>query len=312
MIRFYCGVNETQWNYIEPQPGKYACVSPVMGSTTKSRQENRVFLNDSVERVMVDSGAFCDGPSTRVSFDQALARQLEHSQKYDYYDRIEYIASYDLLIDEKWLGGKRKKIRWTPSEAEEAVQLTVEAARYLHNNRNRVPGDLIQSAQGVTTKQYLQCVKEITPYMNLESDALGLGGWCIMGKMRRKITPVFLRTISKVIPWFAEQGGKKVHIWGVLLAQGIGPLLWLCNRHELALSTDSAGPQMKPCLGSWGYADWIDHSYSRVPTDYRGQDRAKHVEMVREWLSDFESTQYYHSPQESDYWEVGFYRERLI
>jgi hypothetical protein len=46
-------------------------------------------------------------------------------------DIIPRLVSYDLLIDEIWVGGKRQKQRWTVKQVERAVAVTVDAANYL-------------------------------------------------------------------------------------------------------------------------------------------------------------------------------------
>lgn len=48
------------------------------------------------------------------------------------------LVSYDLLIDEVWTGGKREKRRWSVADADRAVRVTVEAAKWLTGQREAV------------------------------------------------------------------------------------------------------------------------------------------------------------------------------
>jgi hypothetical protein len=296
-IRLYCGINETKWNYHPVNPGEFACIAPVYGATSETKKENSVSVQTDTN-IIQDSGAFSDSSGNRLCFEGALIRQINHAEKYGYYDKVTHVASYDLLIDEKWIGGRRHKCRWSEIEAEDAVKETINAARYLSNNRSVFENKgLVLSAQGVSPKQYLYCVEKILPYINPEEDILGLGGWCITGKMPRQMMPTFQNTIIQVIPVCARNGIKWIHIWGVMFAPALGKLLWLCNKHGINLSTDSAGPSWRPAFGLWGYADWADKSYEKVDVTIRGLERARHVKAVREWLDNFENTQYYKEPE---------------
>jgi hypothetical protein len=249
-----------------------------------------------------DSGAFSDGPRQRVSHAAALDRQIRHAEEYGYLDQIEATASYDLLIDEKWDGnGVRSKSRWSQEEAEAAVEETITAAQYLSENRGLVPGRrLVLSAQGVTPSQYLRCTQGVVRAMS-DGDYLGLGGWCIVGKMPGQMMPSFRATMSTVIPWAAGAGVRRVHLWGVVYAPALAHLAALCDLHGVELSTDSAGPSLKPCLGEWGYADWRDPRYRGAPVETLGLHRAEHVQLTREWLRTFD-TQRYLRPWQPGLW----------
>jgi hypothetical protein len=225
-----------------------------------------------------------------LSFSDALKRQDAHAKEFDYASQITHRASYDLLIDEKWIDGKRKKIRWNEGDALEAIEVTVGAAAYLDRHRNGLA--LIQSAQGVTADQYLDCALRIMPYLQA-GDLFGLGGWCILGR-RRSLMPVFREMIRKVIPAIPCQ---RVHIWGVLYAPAIGELLWMCDQFGKMLSTDSTGPSVRPARGQWGYMGWTDKTYKRPPTETRGAERARHVQAVRDWLAEFRKTEWYKEPR---------------
>ena len=289
MILLYCGVNEQQWNHHPVAPGPLACVAPVYGKTLRTKQVNRVKVPAGTA-VIQDSGAFSDGPDERLSVEAALERQLVHADTYGYASQVTHRASYDLLIDEKWESGIRHKARWTELDAAHAVDSTVQAAAYLAHHRQGTA--LILSAQGVSAQQYLACAQQIVPLLE-PGDVFGLGGWCITGRLPAQILPVFRETMRLVIPFLGREGVKRVHVWGVCYAKALGELLWLCDEWGITLSTDSAGPTIKPAMGEWGYAEWRDASYQRPPPETRGLERARHAAATRDWLLSFRSTPHY-------------------
>ncbi len=289
MISLYCGINEQRWNHHPVAPGPLACIAPVYGKTLQTKTCNRVCVPADTS-IIQDSGAFSDGIGQRLSVEKALERQLDHAEHYHYAAQVTHRASYDLLIDEKWEGGVRYKARWSEQDAEDAVMTTVDAAAYLASHRYGVKA--ILSAQGVSARQYLRCAEQIVPLME-QGDIFGLGGWCITGKLPAQIMPVFRETMSVVIPFLGHEGVKRVHIWGVCYAKALGELLWLCDEHAIALSTDSSGPSVRPAMGEWGYAEWRNPLYIRPSVDVRGLERARHVEATRQWLRSFRSTSHY-------------------
>lgn len=52
----------------------------------------------------------------------------------------------------------------------------------------------------------------------------------------------FWVTCRRVLPLIADAGIRRVHIFGVMYRPALGGLLWLADRHGLAVSTDSSGP----------------------------------------------------------------------
>lgn len=290
-MNFYCGINETRWNKHPTAPGMLACISPVYGASVRTRMENRVRVPVDTE-VLQDSGAFSDGPGQRLSFAEAYERQIAHGEKYGYSDQITHRASYDLLIDEVWTDDNRYKRRWTVNDAEQAVSETIDAARFMAHHKDR---PAVLSVQGVSAAQYLDCARQVVPLLEA-GDVLGFGGWCITGKMRSVMMPIFRETIRLVIPWLGRVGVKRIHIWGVLYAPALGELLWMCDQQDIALSTDSSGPSWRPSFGEWGFANWKDKTYVKAPVEIRGLDRARHVEATREWLRNLRYSRYYREP----------------
>jgi hypothetical protein len=309
-IRLYCGIGEVNYNHHPLRCGAYACISPVCGRddsqhVSESSRRNTVYVPDGV-LIIQDSGAFSDGPRHRLSYADALQRQIEHARHYKYTAQVTHRASYDLLIDETWKNEFRQKQRWTEEAGKFAVQATIEAAAYLNKHRSQGIG-CIMSAQGVTPEQYLVCSEQVLTYVDREQDIFGLGGFCILGK-QPSLLPMFQETIARVIPLVASHHVKRIHIWGVCFAKALGALLWLSDRYGIQVSTDSIGPAPRPTKGEWGYASWRDPSYRKpeildscrcvnasgykaptCPTDTRcmGLERSRHVALTREWLAHF-------------------------
>jgi len=201
--------------------------------------------------VLLDSGAFSDAPAARLTAEGALSRQLAwEARARDLAGReaagwrVEALASYDLLIDETWVGGKdRVKRRWSLRDADKAVTVTVEAARFLASRRAHLaPRRLVMGAQGVDAIQYADCSKSVLAVCATD-DWFGFGGWCILGR-QQSLLPEFWRTIRAFVPAVYEAGVRHVHLFGVLWEPPVAGLLWLCDEYGLTLSTDSGKPVM--------------------------------------------------------------------
>lgn len=202
----------------------------------------------------LDSGAFTDPPHARLNPEGALARQLaweiHASGKWGAPFQAAGLVSYDLLIDEKWVAGQRHKRRWLVSEGDQAVKVTVEAARYLASQRQTLaPRRLILSCQGVDAIQYAECASEVLQVATSD-DWIGLGGWCILG-MQQSWMPTFWQALRLVLPMIAARGIRHVHIFGVLFLPALGGLLHLADQHGLTVSTDSTAPMLACTWKNW-------------------------------------------------------------
>jgi hypothetical protein len=282
-IRLYCGLSEKSWSGVPVSPGPYACISPISGRSQRTKRETCLSVPSGVQ-VIQDSGAFSDSWTERLTFGQALDRQVLHADKYGYSDKVSFRATYDLLIDEVWHEGNRFKRRWSVSDAESAIEETIQAAAWLDMHRDGK--SLAISAQGVDAPQYLRCVQRLLPYLR-GNDILGLGGWCIIGKMSRQMMPVFRETIDLVLPFVAAQGIKSVHIWGVIFPPALAHLLQVAKENGIFVSTDSAGVSLNPVRGQWGYGSWRDNRYQRPTRLLLGADRVRHATLTRNWLNTF-------------------------
>lgn len=277
-IRFYCTINDASWNGFPVVPGRYVCVSPVYGM--KERRVSSISLPADCD-VIQDSGAYCDQHHGRLSFGEALERQIWHAEEYGYADQVTHRATYDNLV--------RKNA--SAEFARVAVNETISAARWMHRHRDERP--LIITAQGKETAQYLACVQSLMPFFE-DGDVLGLGGWAYTGRSRGRLMPLLRECVKSVIPFAAREGIRRVHIWGVCLPKALSALLWEADKHGVEVSTDSSGPVRKVAFSDWGYGEWRDNSYQR-PDDPKAFyfDRVWHVEATRRWLAEFRTTPNY-------------------
>jgi hypothetical protein len=259
-------------------------------------QRPRTRLDATRVTALLDSGAFSDPPPRRLDPERALERQLAWERRATAFWppgspwRAEALVSYDRLIDEIWtpgpdgLGLARHKRRWTVAAAEGAVRETVEAARYLVAQRVRLaPRRLVLACQGVDAVQYRECVAEVLK-VTTPGDWLGLGGWCVLGRWRRRWLPAFWETLHACLPLVSSAGIRRVHVFGVLWPQALGGLLWLADRHGLAVSTDSSAPLLA--------ATWPDPKKAGVrAATYRGN-----VAWWRRRLATLRGSPHYRAP----------------
>ncbi len=290
-IEFYCGIGDTSWNHHPIDCGPYACVSPVYG---RDASRNKVRVPEGT-LVIQDAGPYSDGEENRLDPADALQRQKDHARYYHYEHAITHRASYDMFI---------KKL--SPEASKFAVKTTIDAAAYLDAHRS--PGiGCVMSAQGLTAEQYIECAIKILPYIDVEQDIFGLGGWSQIGKIPSMLK-VFRPTMEGLIPILAINKIRWVHVWGMCFPEALAILLELCEMYGIKLTTDSMGPAQNPVFGQWGYGSWRDNNYS-IPTIMescrrmspggykalscapgtrcKGLERARHVRLTREWLANF-------------------------
>lgn len=189
-----------------------------------------------------DSGAFNDAPEDRLTPDAALDRQLywerRAAAKWGAPYRHGAVVSYDLLIDEKWAAGRKRKERWSVAEADRAVRVTVDAAAYLASRRaDLAPRRLVLACQGVDDVQYAECAAGVLAHCR-PGDVFGLGGWCILGLFRSWL-PAFYAALRRTLPLVSAAGVRHVHVFGVMWQRPLAGLLWLADRHGLRVSNDS-------------------------------------------------------------------------
>lgn len=295
-IRLYTGLNHRTWNHHRAEPGPYACISPIVGHGQGKFQPTPVHVPPDC-RILQDSGAYGEPLSRfnrRLTFAYALRRQEEHAAKYDYADKIAYRASYDLLVDHRL--SNRQIVRADEVAGVEAADYTIRAAKFLAKHRNGY--NLALNAQGSTPEQYLHCVQQIVPLLQPD-DVIGLGGWCVLGRVPSLMAD-FLETLALVIPFCAQEGVRRVHVYGCIFFPALAALLAICDHYGISISTDSAFPSFAPRIGKWGYGSWRRNAYRRPPvlpsckdqscppgTRCLGMECIRHVAEVRNWLASF-------------------------
>lgn len=217
---------------------------------------NRVCLNPLYKvqlkrkvNVLLDSGAFQDTKyQSRVSFARALGRQLEFETHSKF--EAESIVSYDRMVDEAASpeGRGKNKRRVSYYTGERYVAETIDAAKYLADQRRDLrPRRLILSAQGVTSPQYLRCVKEILRFAE-PTDILGLGGFCIIGQVPR-LKKQYYKVLEAALPMVKRKGLKRVHVFGVGHFGVLVRTHMLCRSYGIIPSYDTSSYEFNSVLG---------------------------------------------------------------
>lgn len=227
---------------------------------------------------LCDSGAFQDiDRQTRLTPEEALNRQLAYLKQlrklfnnplWNY----EAISIYDQMVgvDEQIVNGKKIKRRGTEETGILAIKDTLVAAEYYSSQRQQLP-PIIYIAQGINAEQYVQ--KAVIPLMDLmtTNDYFGFGGFCIIGRQRKKMLPIFFETVVQTIPILKKKGIKRIHIFGVCLKEAIEFLNKQCKNSGILCSTDSSAPELNAVAFGKGYNEnlianvkhgrkWIDYN----------------------------------------------------
>ena len=235
---------------------------------------------------LLDSGAFTDKPTARLTPDKALDRQLEWEEIVQH--RAFGFVSYDLLIDETWWNETKTKKRWSLSQADWAITETIQAAKYLASQRDRLADrKLLLSCQGVDAIQYTECAIEVLKF-STPVDWFGLGGWCIIGKQRSYLTE-FFKTCYSVLPLVKQSGVNHVHIFGVTYLPALGGLLYLADQNGLTVSTDGTKP-IKDCL--WSTPEKRKQAGCRVASG----DWHENVQWWKDTCYNLRQSKYYRKP----------------
>ncbi|MDL5054145.1 hypothetical protein QQ056_11390 [Oscillatoria laete-virens NRMC-F 0139] len=192
---------------------------------------------------MFDSGAYPEARiHRRLCPERSLYRQLQQLNQFPVQPQEVWLVSYDQLI----------RINTSAELAvcyEAQIAQTVEAAQYLDSQRQRLQGfKLVQACQGSNAVQYVQCVKQVLQYCK-PGDVIGLGGWCHVGSHKSRLS-TFWQILHSIVPLIAASEVKQVHVFGISWWKGVsgssqsplGSLLWLCDHHQLRLTTDGRSP----------------------------------------------------------------------
>lgn len=269
-ITFYVSKNHSRLNgrpFVPEGITDYLCLNP--------------YYNCRLERpakVLTDSGAFQDvDTNTRLTFQEALARQLKYEKKVGYIS--EYLVSYDRLIDEQLIDGAKQKQRWEETAAEIAVEETVAAAEFLASKRAELkPRKLILSCQGVTIEQYIRCASMMLPLFE-EDDCFGFGGFCIIGQRQRSVCPdgmkypeQFVQIFERVAPMLTRSGIRRAHIFGVSYLPALRQIVPIAKKLNLQISIDTSSIERNSVIEG---KVWSDEGFRQKlgrPWKYTGPD----------------------------------------
>jgi hypothetical protein len=189
------------------------------------------------EEVLLDSGAFSDGPQKRKSPLAALRRQMQWEIKGrelwgpDF--RASHIVAYDRLMHHFE----------EDEEAKKRTAQTIWACKVLSMWRSDIkPRTLVMPVQGRTPEEQASCAESILKLMR-EEDWIGLGGWCQIGRWKSRYAELEA-TAETVLPMAAKKGIHHVHIFGVMWEPALEIIDREATKHNMTCSTDSSRPAM--------------------------------------------------------------------
>lgn len=211
-------------------------------------------------RVRCDSGAFQDIGKRRLEPRQALEAQLRFEEQLrwhlnDHSFHFETIFIYDdpAGVDEAIIDGIKIKVRGDEQSAAPAVEHTLEAARYYASQRRHILGRIGWVGQGIDADQYLSCVRAMLPYFQ-RGDLLAFGGFCIWGRMPKRMRETAHETISRIVNVARFRGIREFHLLGVMYAPAIQWAARLARKRRVRFSTDGSAPEQAACIGGRGYS----------------------------------------------------------
>lgn len=239
-MHYYVSKNHNRLNGKTFSPEKinpHVCLNPKYGADVRSTPTAKVLL---------DSGAFQDRQKdSRVSIQAALSRQLVFEEKQGF--TSELLVSYDRLVDESEGTGRNKK-RVAHATAKKYVEETIDAAKYLADEREQLnPRRIVLSCQGTTVPQYIGCLKEILKFAEPD-DVIGFGGFCIVGQ-RKSLSDQFFKILGQALPLIHKKQIERVHLFGV----GYFPVLVrahvMCRKAGITASYDTSSYEFNGVLG---------------------------------------------------------------
>jgi hypothetical protein len=225
-------------------------------------------------RVRCDSGAFQDIGRARLFPWQALDAQLRYEEQLRWWTgdqtfHFEALFIYDdpAGVDEAVIDGIKVKVRGTEKSAAAAVESTLDAARYYSTQRKHIRARIGWVGQGIDAAQYMGCVRAMLPYFR-RGDIIGLGGFCIWGRMPRRMRDTAHETIARVVNWGRRRGIREYHMLGVMYAPAVQWAAGLARVRRVRFSTDGSAPEQAACIGGRGY-----EAGRQVDLGYRPADK---------------------------------------
>ncbi len=169
-----------------------------------------------------------------------------------YIDYIEYVTSntlHELGLSKPEMRDilskfKKVKQRGTEQSAARAVTETVKAAEYYSTQRSVINTKIVWIAQGINAEQYTNdCTVPLMDYAQ-KGDYFGFGGFCIIGKQRKRMLPIFYETVHKVLPVLRKKGIGRAHLLGVMIPDAVTFFVKECKKYGIVPSTDGSAPEV--------------------------------------------------------------------
>jgi hypothetical protein len=118
-------------------------------------------------------------------------------------------------------------------------------------------------------------------------DYFGFGGFCIWGRMPKRITPIAHETITRTLPLLRQRGITRIHLLGVMYAPAVEWVNALAKREGFICSTDGSGPEQAGTIAGCGYVDGRQvkaYTKDQKWVDYHPHDLAmKNIGDYHEW-----------------------------
>lgn len=139
---------------------------------------------------------------------------------------------------------KKIKARGTEETATNAVAETLRAAEYYASQRDEIRTKVVWIAQGINANQYTNdCTIPLMDFVQ-KGDYFGFGGFCIIGKQRKTMLPIFYETVDKVLPVLKKKGIGRAHLLGVMVPEAVKFFVQECRKYNIVSSTDGSAPEV--------------------------------------------------------------------
>lgn len=212
-------------------------------------------------RVRCDSGAFQDigAKHARLFPWQALDAQLRYEEQLRWWldepaFHFETVFIYDnpAGVDEAVIDGRKVKVRGDERSAERAIEDTLAAAAVYAARRADIRGRIEWVGQGISPDQYLDCLRLQRRYFR-DGDLIGLGGFCIWGRMPTRMRNTAHKTIAWAVNWGRLHGICEYHMLGVMYAPAVRWAAGLARKRRVRFATDGSGPEQAACISGAVY-----------------------------------------------------------
>ncbi len=88
---------------------------------------------------------------------------------------------------------------------------------------------------------------QLAQYM-APDDYFAFGGFCIIGRHRKKMLPIFYETFARVVAYLKPRGITRFHTLGVCVPEAITYAVSVARGEGVVFSTDSSAPEVASLL----------------------------------------------------------------